>query len=79
MEVGNQRKARPFYPWKIDPYPLYRRLGGQQGWSERVRKILRQPRFKPRTVQAVVSRYADCVVPARHVCYMPHRIVIFTV
>ena len=40
-------------------YPLYRRLGGSQGRSGQVRKILPTPGFDPRTVQHVVSRYTD--------------------
>ena len=70
MDVGRQRKTRPLYPWEIDPYPLYRRMGGPQGRSERVRKMSPQPGFNPRTVHAVVSRYTDCVILAHHVCYM---------
>jgi hypothetical protein len=38
---------------------LYRRLGGPQGRSGRVRKISPPPRFDPRTVQPVASRYTD--------------------
>jgi hypothetical protein len=45
---------RPLYR-----YPLYRRLGGPQGRSGRVRKISPPPGFDPRTVQPVVSRYTD--------------------
>ena len=45
--------------WKKTRYPLYRRLGGLQGRSEVVRKILPPPGFDPRTVQAVTSRYTD--------------------
>jgi hypothetical protein len=40
-------------------YPLYRRLGGPQDRSGRVRKISPPPRFDPRTVQPVVIRYTD--------------------
>jgi hypothetical protein len=40
-------------------YPLYRKLGGPQGQSGRVRKNLAQPGCDPRTVQPVVSRYTD--------------------
>ena len=40
-------------------YPLYRRLGGSQGWSGQVRKISPPPRFDPRIVQPVASRYTD--------------------
>jgi len=76
MEVGGQRKTRPLYHWEIDPYPLYRRLGGAQDRSERVRKMSPQTGFNPRTVQAVVSRSADCAIPAHHVCHMPYRIIL---
>jgi len=38
---------------------LYRRLGGPQGRSGQVRKILSPPGFDPRTVQPVASRYTD--------------------
>jgi hypothetical protein len=38
---------------------LYRRLGGPQGRSGRVRKISPPSGFDPRTVQPVVSRYID--------------------
>ena len=40
-------------------YPFYRRLGGPQARSEQVRKISPPPRFDPRTVQPVASRYTD--------------------
>jgi hypothetical protein len=40
-------------------YPLYRRLGGAQGRSGRVRKISPPQGFDPRTVQPVVSHYTD--------------------
>ena len=40
-------------------YPLYRRLGGPQGWCEMVRKISPTPEFDSRTVQPVASRYTD--------------------
>ena len=42
---------RPLYP----RYPLYRRLGGPQGRSGRVRKISRLTR----TVQPITNRYTD--------------------
>jgi hypothetical protein len=38
---------------------LYRRLGGPQDRSGRVRKISPPPGFDPRTVQPVASRYTD--------------------
>jgi hypothetical protein len=40
-------------------YPLYRRLGGPQGWSGQVRKISPPPGFDPRSFKPVISRYAD--------------------
>ena len=56
------RPAR-FTPRK-DPVPLYRRLGGPQARSGRVRKISPPPGFDPRSVQSVASRYTDCAIPA---------------
>jgi len=44
---------------------MYRRLSRPQGRSGRVRKISPPPRFDPRTVQPVASRYTDCVIPAQ--------------
>jgi len=55
---------RPHYPRGKTRYPLYRRLGGPQGRSERVRKISLPPGFDPRTVQPVASRYTDWAIPA---------------
>ena len=51
---------RPLYA----RYPLYRRLGGPQGRSGRVRKISLLPGFDPRTVQPVASRYTDWAISA---------------
>ena len=51
---------RPLFTRGKDGYPLYRRLGGPQGWSGQVRKISPPPGFDPRTVQPVASRYTDC-------------------
>jgi hypothetical protein len=53
--VSGQHHASAALPW----YPLYMRLGGTQGRSERVRKISPPPGFDPRTAQPVVSRYTD--------------------
>ena len=50
---------RPYFTYGKDPYPLYRRLGGPQGLSGQVRKILSTPGFDPRAVQPVASRYTD--------------------
>ena len=56
-----------FSPGKETRYPLYRRLGGPQGRSGRVRKISPPPGFDPRTVQPVGSRYTDYAIPAHSV------------
>ena len=42
-------------------YPLYRRLGGPQGWSGQVQKIMSPPGFDSRTVQSVASCYTNYV------------------
>jgi len=54
-----------FTPRKQTRYPLYRRLGGSQGRSERVRKISPPLEFDPRFVQPVVSPYTDYAIPVR--------------
>ena len=64
MGVGGHRHApAALLPGKTR-YPLYRRLGGPQGRSGRVRKILPLAGFDPRTVQPVASRYTDWAIPA---------------
>jgi hypothetical protein len=60
MGMGGLRHAPAALPPGKTRYPLYRRLGGPQGRSGRVRKISRLPGFDPRTVQPVASRYTDC-------------------
>ena len=45
-------------------YPLWRKLGGPQAWSGRMREISPPPAFDPRTVQPVVSHYTDWANPA---------------
>ena len=54
MGVGSQHHAPAALPQGKTRYPLYRRLGGPQGWSERLRKI------SPPT--GIRSR--DCGIPA---------------
>jgi len=51
-------------PGKETQYPLYRRLGGPQGWSVWVQKISPPPGFIPQTVQPVVSCYTDYAILA---------------
>ena len=57
-EGSASRPGRSLPPGKTR-YPLYRRLGGPQGWSGQVRTISPPPGFDPRTVQSVASRYTD--------------------
>ena len=59
MGVGGQRHAPAALPPGKTRYPLYRKLGGPQGWSERVRKISPPLGFDPQTVQPAASRYTD--------------------
>jgi hypothetical protein len=53
-----------FTPGKETRYPLYRRLGGPQGRSGRVRKISPPPGFVSRTIAPTGSLYTDNSVPA---------------
>jgi hypothetical protein len=55
---------RPFNPGKVSRYLLYRRLGGTQDRSERVRNISPPPEFDPQTVQLVASRYTAYTISA---------------
>jgi hypothetical protein len=64
MRVGGRRHAPVTLPPGKTRYPLYRRLGGPQGRSGRVRKIPPPPGFDPRIIQAVASRYTDWATPA---------------
>jgi len=56
-EVGGQRHAPVALPLGKTWYPLYRRLGGPQGRSGRVRKFSPTPGFDPWTVQPAASCY----------------------
>ena len=57
-ERSASRPGRSLPPGKTR-HPLYRRLGGSQGRSGQVRKILPPPGFDPRNVQPLASCYAD--------------------
>jgi len=57
MGVGDQRHAPAALPPGKTRYPLYKRLGGPQGRSGRMRKTSPPPGFDLRTVQPVASRY----------------------
>ena len=65
LDRGWWSTPRPgrFLPPGKTRYQLYRRLGGPQGWSGRVQKILPPPGFDPRTAQPVASRYTDWAIP----------------
>jgi hypothetical protein len=62
--VDGQHHAPAASPPGKTRYPLYRRLGGSQGRSGRVRKISPPPGFDLRTVQPVASRYTNWAIPA---------------
>jgi hypothetical protein len=51
--------------------PLYRRLCGPQGLSERLRKISPTPGFNPRTLNPVASRYTDGAILADEKALQP--------
>jgi hypothetical protein len=57
--LGGQSQAPADLPPGKTRYPLYRRLGGTQGRSGRVRKISPPTGFDPRPVQPVAIRYTD--------------------
>ena len=56
MGVGSQLQGPAALPRGKTQYSLYRQLGGPQGRSGQVRKILPPPEVDPRTVQAVAGR-----------------------
>jgi hypothetical protein len=62
MGVGGQCHAPVALPLGRTRYPLYRRLGGHQGSSGRVQKILPPQGFDPRTIQPVESGYTKCTI-----------------
>ena len=64
MGLGGQRHAPAALPPGKTRYPLYKRLGGPQGRSGRVRKILPLPGLDPPTVQPAASRYTDWAIAA---------------
>jgi len=66
--MGGQRHAPAALAQGMTRYPLYRRMGGPQGRSGRVRKISPPLRFHPRTVQSAASRYTNYAIPALFDC-----------
>jgi len=61
--MGGQRHAPAALPPRKTRYPLYRRLGGPQGRSRRVRNISPKRGFDSQTIQPVASRYTDWAIP----------------
>ena len=59
MGVGGHHHAPTALPSGKTQYPLYKRLGGPQSRSGRMRKNSPPPGFDPRTVQSVARRYTD--------------------
>jgi hypothetical protein len=71
MRVGGQLHNTTALPPGMTRYPLYRRLGGPQDRSGRVRKISPPPGLDPRTVQPVASRYTDWAIAA-HIKFLKY-------
>jgi len=57
--MGIAPRPDRFTPEQETRYQLYRRLGGPEGRSGRVRKISPTPGFDPRTAQPVANCYTD--------------------
>jgi hypothetical protein len=74
MGVCGQRHALAALPQRKKRYPLYRRLGGPQGWSGQVSKISPPLGFDPRTVEPVASCCTDCAIPANFYSHMLHNL-----
>ena len=60
--MGGQRQAPAVLSPELTHYPL----GGLQKRSGRVKKSRPPPRFDPRTVQSVASRYTDWGIAANN-------------
>lgn len=58
-EVGGLRHVPAAVPLGKSCCPLYRRLGGIQSRSARLRKIWSPPEFDPRIVHPLASSYID--------------------
>jgi len=62
--VYGQRNTPDDLPPGKNRYPLYRRQGGPQHRSGRVRNISPPSGIVPRTVQTAANRYTDCAIQA---------------
>ena len=69
MGVGDQPTPRPLLPPGKTRYPLYRRLGGPQDRSGRAENLV-PTGILSRTVQPLVSRYADWATRPRPITYI---------
>jgi hypothetical protein len=76
LDANGWSTVRPgrFTPGKKIRYPLYRRLGGKQNRSGRVRNILPPPEFDYRTVPPVARRYPGASVPEDVTYCVPYKI-----
>jgi hypothetical protein len=68
---GSASRLGRYLPPGKTRYPLYRRLGGNQGRSGQVRKISPPPGFDLRTVQPVASRYTDWAIRPTNLTDVP--------
>ena len=69
MWLGGQRHAPIALPPGMTRLLLYKKLGGPQGRSERMRIISPPPEFDPRIIQPVASRYTDCATGSIHITF----------
>jgi len=77
MGVGGQRQAPAALPRGKTRYPLYKRLGGPQGWFGRVRKISPPLGFNPWTIQPIASHYTDWAIMAHNDFVLPSLLLKF--
>ena len=74
MGAGGHRHAPAALLPRKTWYPLYRKLGGPQGRSGRVRKMSPPPEFHPTAVQPIVSRYTNYTIPAHIYIYNVYKL-----
>jgi len=75
--MGGQRHSPAALNPKVTRYQLYRRLGGPQGRSGRVRKISPPQGFNPRNFHLVASCYTDRAIPAHREVYKTGQTLIY--
>ena len=73
MGVDGQRHVPAALRPRMTRYPLYRRLGGPQGLSKRVRKISPSLGFDPRTAQARSQSLYRLRYPAHQMLGIRHN------